>query len=349
MIIIDGSEHSGSGTIVRYTVALAALLREPVKIVNVRQSRTKPGLRPQHVSSVLACAQLCGARSEGVHVDSREFTFTPGERIAGGTFDWHIGTAGSTTMLALSVLPLACFADAPVRARIEGGVFQDFAPAPHYLQHVLGPLLRRMGAVIDVTVVRPGYVPGGAGTLQLTVTPAKRGLTGVTLVEPGQVHQVRGIALASRLAERRVSERMATTCEAALEAAYLTCRIERVDDSEALHPGANLTIWAESSTGCRFGADRAGAYGRTSEAIGEFVARTFLMDLRSGATVDRHLADQLVLFAALADGHSSYVVPRITDHVLSNVWLVTQFGAKVSVADRAVTVEGISLSTGRKC
>jgi RNA 3'-terminal phosphate cyclase (ATP) len=47
MIIIDGSEHSGSGTIVRYAVALAALLREPVKIVNVRQSRTKPGLRPQ--------------------------------------------------------------------------------------------------------------------------------------------------------------------------------------------------------------------------------------------------------------------------------------------------------------
>jgi RNA 3'-terminal phosphate cyclase (ATP) len=163
MVVIDGSKHSGSGTIVPYAVALAALLREPVRVINVRHSRTQPGLRPQHVASVRACAQVSGAVTDGVQVDSREFTFTPGERISGGTFEWNIGTAGSTTMLALSVLPLACFADSPIRARIEGGVFQDFAPAPHHLREVLAPLLRRMGVEIDVTVVRPGYVPGGAG------------------------------------------------------------------------------------------------------------------------------------------------------------------------------------------
>ena len=179
-----------------------------------------------------------------------------------------------------------------------------------HLREVLAPLLRRMGAEIDVTVVRPGYVPGGAGVLQITMTPAERGLMGLALVDPGQVRHVHGIALASRFAERRVSERMAATCETALGAAHLACDIERMHDMEARHPGANLTIWAESSSGCRFGAERAGAYGRTSEAIGEFVARTFLADLRSGATVDRHLADQLVLFAALAHGRSGYIVPR---------------------------------------
>jgi RNA 3'-terminal phosphate cyclase (ATP) len=136
---------------------------------------------------------------------------------------------------------------------------------------------------------------------------------------------------------------MAATCEAALGAANLVCDIERMHDMEARHPGANLTVWAESSSGCRFGADRAGAPGRTSEAIGEFVARTFLADLRSGATVDRHLADQLVLFAALAHGRSGYTVPEVTDHVVSNVWLVRQFGATVSMASKSVTVDGINL------
>jgi hypothetical protein len=77
------------------------------------------------------------------------------------------------------------------------------------------------------------------------------------------------MALASRLAERRVSERMAATCEAALGAANLVCDIQRRHDMEARPPGANLTVWAESSSGCRFGAGRAGAPGRTSEAIGE--------------------------------------------------------------------------------
>jgi hypothetical protein len=115
------------------------------------------------------------------------------ERISGGPFEWNIGTAGSTTMLALSVLPLACFADSPIRARIEGGVFQDFAPVPHHLREVLAPLLRRMGVEIDVRVVRPGYVPGGPGILQITVTPTERGLIGLTLVDPGQVRHVQAL------------------------------------------------------------------------------------------------------------------------------------------------------------
>src|SRR5687767_10759053 len=219
MITIDGSQHSGSGTIVRYSVALAALLHEPVRVINVRQNRAQRGLRTQHVASVPACAALCGASTEGVHVDSRDFTFVPGPRISGGTFEWNIGTAGSTTMLALTVLPVACFAEAAVTARIEGGVFQDFAPSPHHLQHVLAPMLRRMKADIDVHVERPGYVPGGAGVLQVTVLPPPQGLTGLTLADPGTVSTVRGIAIASLLAGRRVGDRMAAACEATLEKA----------------------------------------------------------------------------------------------------------------------------------
>src|SRR5512145_45713 len=121
MLAIDGAQHSGSGTIVRYAVALAALLGRPVRVFNARKRRRSPGLRPQHVTSVLACAAMCGASTEGVAVDSTEFTFVPGSRLAGGTYEWTIGTAGSATMLAFSVLPLACFADRPIEARIEGG------------------------------------------------------------------------------------------------------------------------------------------------------------------------------------------------------------------------------------
>jgi RNA 3'-terminal phosphate cyclase (ATP) len=75
---------------VRYAVALAALLREPIRVINVRHSRTQPGLRPQHVASVRACAQLAGAVTDGVEVDSREFTFTPGERI------WEVPSSGTS-------------------------------------------------------------------------------------------------------------------------------------------------------------------------------------------------------------------------------------------------------------
>ena len=78
--------------------------------------------------------------------------------------------------------------------------------------------------------------------------------------------------------------------------------------------------------------------------IGEFVAAALLADLRTGATVDRHLSDQLVLFAALAHGRSTYVVPEVTDHVLSNTWLVNQFGATATITERTVSVDGIGFT-----
>jgi RNA 3'-terminal phosphate cyclase (ATP) len=344
MLAVDGAQQSGSGTIVCYAVALGALLGRPVRVFNARKRRRSPGLRPQHVTSIRACAAMCGATTEGLDVESTEFTFTPGPRIVGGTYDWNIGTAGSTTMLAFSVLPLACFADSPVRVRIEGGVFQDFAPSPYHLEHILSVLLRRMGVVVHFEVLRPGYVPRGAGIIELTVTPAPRTLQSLILTEPGVVREVHGIALASHLAQRRVSDRMASACRDHMTAAGLSCAIDRVDDTTANHAGASLAIWAESTTGARLGADRAGAPGRSSEAIGAFVAKTLLQDLRAGATVDRHVADQLVLFAALARGTSRYIVPRETEHLATNLWIIDQFGAHGAIENRQVAVDGLGLA-----
>jgi len=77
MLTIDGAQKSGSGTIVRYAVAVAALLGQPLRVVNARARRPQPGLRPQHLAAVRACADLCGATLSGASVDSHEFTFTP--------------------------------------------------------------------------------------------------------------------------------------------------------------------------------------------------------------------------------------------------------------------------------
>jgi RNA 3'-terminal phosphate cyclase (ATP) len=340
---IDGSAQSGSGTLVRFGVAFSALCGEPIHLVNARARRAQPGLRAQHVAAVRACAELCAAETEGVEVGSRELVFRPGPRVRGGRYVWDIGTAGSAPMLALGVLALACLAEAPLVARIGGGVFQDFAPSPFHLQHVLAPLLARMGASVALELVRPGYVPAGSGVLELRVEPAPRGLAPLELLEPGPVRAVRGIALASHLAERRVADRMARACEERLAERGLASAIERVDDSSANRPGAGLAVWAETAHGCRLGADRAGAPRRSSEAIGRHVARALLEDLGSGAGVDRHLADQLVLFAALARGTTRYRVPADSEHLRTNLWLAERFGARVRCDGTQVEVEGLGL------
>jgi RNA 3'-terminal phosphate cyclase (ATP) len=200
-----------------------------------------------------------------------------------------------------------------------------------------------MGVVVDLQVLRAGYVPRGAGILALQASPTRGPLRALTLTEQGQVREVAGIAFASHLAARRVSERMATACEQRLAQAGLIPAIQRVEDSAALHPGASLAVWATTSAGCRLGADRVGAPRRRAEAIGRWAAEALLVDLATGATVDRHLADQLVLFAALAEGTSHYRVPSQTAHLHSNLWLVSQFGVQGSCHAQQVAIEGLGV------
>jgi RNA 3'-terminal phosphate cyclase (ATP) len=71
-------------------------------------------------------------------------------------------------------------------------VFQDFAPSPYHLEHVLAVLLQRMGAVVHLKVTRPGYRSRGAGIIELTVTPVPGGLQSLILTEPGVFGEVQG-------------------------------------------------------------------------------------------------------------------------------------------------------------
>lgn len=321
---------------------MSALLREPLHMVRVRARRDRPGLRPQHLAALVACAEMCDAQTEGLEVGASEFTFAPRSPPRGGRYRWEIGTAGSTTMLAMTVLPLAAWADGAVEMEIVGGVYQDFAPSPHHLARVLAPLLARMGVRFALDVVRPGYVPRGAGELALLVEPVDAPLRPLRLEEQGAVERVEGIAVSSRLVHARVSDRMADACAESLAGAGLACSIERVYDDASAQAGAALAVWAVTSTGCRIGADGAGAPGRRSEWIGNHTAADLLADLASGATTDRHAADMLVLWASLASGESRWRAPRPTEHLATNLWLMTRLGAQTRLEGDWAVVEGIS-------
>jgi RNA 3'-terminal phosphate cyclase (ATP) len=342
LIEIDGSEHSGSGTLLRYAMALATLLGEPLHMVRVRAKRDKPGLRSQHLQAVRACASLSGGHLEGAELGSQEIFYHPGKALQEGDFRWDIGTAGSTTMLAFTLIPLALFAKGPCRFSITGGLFQDFAPSAFHMREVLIPLLRRMGAQVRLEILRPGYVPRGQGNLMLEVEPLSGFLQPLFLQQQGKVRGVRGISLASHLAKEKVAERMASHCQRLLERQGYPVEVQVLTDQTAHQKGAALFLGAETYGGCLLGADRAGKLGRRSEAIAEFVVASLLEDLETKATTDRHLADQLILFAALARGTTRYLIPRVTDHVETNLWLVEKIlGTKIELSGSDLRLEGI--------
>ena len=342
MIEIDGSQFSGSGTIVRQAVAFSALTGEPVRIFNARAKRTKPGLRRQHTRVVEAICELVDGTAEGVYEGSQEIRFQPRTSKGKPEYIWDIGSAGSTTMLTLAVLPVLAFKSKATTIEIRGGLFQDFAPSLFHLQHVIQPLLLKMGLRVRIEMGRPGYVPTGKGQLFVTGGAVHQTLNPLVLENRGSVQRIWGIALASHLKERQVSQRMAESAKKHLANAGYEAEIETREDTSAAQPGAALAAFVDCDDGVRLGADRAGAPRRTSEAIGRYVARQLLLEFDAGGTLDRFAADQIIPFAALANGESRFVIPMVTDHVQTSAWLAELFlGATVKVENQKVIVKGI--------
>lgn len=342
ILTIDGSRYSGSGTIVRQAVAFSALTGQTIHVVNARSKRDKPGLRPQHIRVVEAIAELVTGRAEGLVQGSQEFTFRPGPLKAGRHYSWDIGSAGSTTMLALGLLPVLAFAGSSVTVELHGGLFQDFAPSAFHLQHVLLPLLRDMGLCAELEIARPGYVPRGGGILRLIVHPLKESFRSFVKEEAGPVTRIWGIALSSHLEERHVSCRMAESAQAVLGESGYQADIEIRQDTESLQRGAALALFADEEKTVRLGADQAGALRRRAESIGKYVAKQLLDDLASSATLDRFAADQVVPFAALAAGESRFVIPAVTDHVLTSAWLAETFlGTRACIDGQHVAIQGV--------
>ena len=344
MITIDGGAKSGSGTIVRYSVALASLLGKEIRIENIRARRDKPGLRAQHLKVVQACQEMCHGVVRNATVGSNEIAYTPGERYNGGEYNWDIGTAGSTTMMAQTLLPLACFARKPSKFRLEGGLFQDFAPSAYHMKFVLLPFLRQMGVRAEIDIIRPGYVPRGGGIIEVGVDPARK-LKALNLTRQGEIFNIKGMALSSHLKEKRVSQRMAAECQRVLNSYGYKTDIEIIEDESSLQEGAALAIYAGTSSGNRIGSDRTGRPGRSSESIGRYVAERFVEDVKTGATVDRYIADQLIIYAGLAEGVTRYSVTRITEHVETNLWLIEEFlGARTKIDGNILEIEGIGFA-----
>jgi RNA 3'-terminal phosphate cyclase len=160
--------------------------------------------------------------------------------------------------------------------------------------------------------------------------------------EPETVTRLWGIALSSHLEKRKVSERMAHAAQEVLARAGHKVDIDVQYDRESLQPGAVLALFADLDEGVRLGADQAGAVRRTAESIGKHVAKQLLEDIKTGATLDRFAADQIIPFAALAEGESRFRVAAVTDHLLTNLWLAEKFlGVRGTLDDHILSMTGV--------
>ena len=319
-VIIDGSEGEGGGQILRTSLALSLITRTPFRLVNIRARRAKPGLMRQHLTCVLAAAEVGNAEVHGAAVGSTEIDFRPNAAgISPRHFNFLIGTAGSTTLVTQTVLPALMLADAPSTVTIEGGTHNTKAPTFDYLDRVFLPLINRMGPRIAASIERHGFYPAGGGRISIDISPTPR-LSPLHLHERGEIVSQCATALIVQV-PGHVAHRELGVVREKLGWSDDHVRIHGVRDSRSPGNALILEIRAEHITEM-FTA--IGEAGKPAETVATEAADEAAAYLASAAPVGPHLADQLLLPLALA-GEGSFITGTLTLHTLTNIQTIEKF------------------------
>jgi len=343
MILIDGSHGEGGGQVLRTTLTLATLTGRPTCVEHIRAGRRRAGLRPQHLTAVRAAAAVCGAQVEGDELGSQALTFAPTDPPSPGNYTFDVadaargGSAGSVSLILQTVLLPLALTDGDSHLTLRGGTHVPWAPPASYLEHVFLPILSRMGVHIQMDLIRWGFYPAGGGEIQVRITGRKGPLHPITLAERRELQRVWGTAAVTNL-PAHIPQRMAARAHNVLADAGLEAQVEP-RRLRGAGPGAGIFLFAKYTAASSSEAVAAGftAYGRKglpSERVAEAACEELLAHHRSGAPVDPYLTDQLVLPMALAEGASQVRTSQVSQHLLTNAWVVRKFLA------RDIRVEG---------
>ena len=329
MIELDGSIGEGGGQILRTALSLSMVTGIPFRIDRIRAKRSKPGLLRQHLTSVNAATEVCGAHVEGAVLGSTCLTFAPG-LVKAGEYKFAIGSAGSCTLVFQTVLPALMLANGVSRVTFEGGTHNQMAPPFHFIERAFLPQLQRMGVKVDARLERFGFYPAGGGRFTANITPVGLGMALVPInIEP------RG-ALMDGFAESffagvpaHVAERELATVGRIMSWADEKLFIRGIDNARGPGNIVLLTLKHEHVTEVFAGF---GEKGISSEAVASRVADEARCSLASDAAVGEHLADQLMIPFALTGG-GSFTAVSASEHARTNAEVIQKFLAvEISIA-----------------
>ncbi len=320
MIEIDGSYGEAGGQILRTALALSCLFEKPFRIFNIRKGRSKQGLMPQHLACVRALALISGASVRGDAVASTEFIFVPG-KTRPGTYEFDIGTAGSTSLLLQAVLPALIFARRKSSITLKGGTHVPFSPPFHFISQVFIPTLRGLGINLEVSAESFGFYPKGGGRIRVEVFPSGP-VRPLNLSLRGDIKKIDGISGVVNL-PLSIAERQRSAVLEALSLQRIHAEITLLS-GESFGQGTFVFLRTEAAD-CMAGFSALGERGKRAEAVGKEAAEQLINYYYSGACLDHHLADQIVLYLALAGAPSSFTASCITDHIITNLWAIEKF------------------------
>ena len=318
MIRIDGRSGEGGGQILRTSLSLAVATGQAFRMEQIRAGRERPGLLRQHLTAVLAAAEICGGEVEGAALGASTLSFTPGT-VRAGSYRFAVGTAGSATLVLQTVLPALMLADGPSEVTIEGGTHNMAAPPFDFLARAFVPLVERMGPKVTLTLERYGFYPAGGGRIRALIEPCAT-LKPLHLGERGEAVSRKVTAIVANLPGRIALREIETALD--MLSWEKDCG-QVVQTRDSAGPG-NIVMVEIASGEVTEVFSAFGKLGVSAETVAAAAARDAREYLASRAVAGEHLTDQLLLPMALA-GEGSFTAVKMNPHARTNVEVIGKF------------------------
>lgn len=208
-------------------------------------------------------------------------------------------------MLLLQVsFPCALFSPTHCQFVLRGGTNAAMAPQVDYATMVFGPMLKRFGGDLNLTVNKRGYFPRGGGEVVVDVFPVEQ-LNAVDITARGRVVRVVGRMFVAGSLPLGIAHEMSKVATKLLQRRLgpdVKLEMEVVKEKSAVGAGSGLMLVAETDTGCLLAGSALGQKKVKPAAVATEAAEMLIENVEAGGCVDEYLADQLVIFMALAVG-----------------------------------------------
>lgn len=340
-LALDGAYGEGGGQILRTALSLSLITCRPIRIVNLRAGRAKPGLRPQHLCALRAAALVGDAIVSGDALGSTEISFAPAHAVKPGDYTIDVagvterGSAGAMTLILQTLLAPLAMAHGRSKLKLLGGTHVPWSPPFDGIARSYLPALRAMGFDAKAHLVRWGWYPVGQGEIVCEIIGNGRCPHPYHMTSQGTLQSVEGRAVVSNV-PIGVAERMAETAAARLSDLHVPIHVGR-ESVDAACAGAGLFLTARYDNAL-MSFSALGERGKPAEAVAADAAAALIDHHVSGAAVETHLADQLLLPLALASGPSTFTTPKATQHLMTNMWAIEQFGVATMTIEPTMPV-----------
>lgn len=222
------------GQVIRVALSLSALFQKPIRVINIRAGRDKPGLMEQHLRGLELIQNICQGDSKGAKKGSTTIEFYPGA-LTGGEFKSIVQTAGSISLVLQVALPCCIFAPKTVHLQLQGGTNAELAPQIDYVTEVFRPNLEKMGASFDFDLIKRGYFPRGGGRGHFEIQPLKE-LKPIILEQAGDIIAIYGWSYAAGRSQIAEAEEIAQAAKETLKSFNKPVEIEVYYEDKTIAP-----------------------------------------------------------------------------------------------------------------